>query len=119
MNRSMKSVLLSAFIFPGIGHIYLKRYISGALLAGTAFIALYFVISTAVERALQIVDKIQSGEIQPDVAVIAELIAKQPIGTEAQLTNIAMAALIIAWLIGIVDSYRVGRLQDGGAVADG
>jgi len=115
----MKSVLLSAFIFPGVGHVYLKRYISGALLAGVAFIALYFMISTAVERALQIVDKIQSGEIQADVAVIAELIAKQPIGTEAQLTNMAMAALIIAWLIGIVDSYRVGHLQDGGAVVDG
>jgi len=115
----MKSALLSAFIFPGVGHIYLKRYIAGALLAGTAFIALYFVITAAVERALQIVDKIQSGEIQPDVEVITELVAKQPIGTEAQLTTIAMAVLIIAWLIGIVDSYRIGRLQDGGAVADG
>ena len=115
----MKSALLSAFVFPGVGHVYLKRYVSGALLAGTAFMALYFVISTAVERALQIVDKIQRGEIQPDVAVITELVAKQPIGAEAQLTNIAMAVLIIAWLIGIVDSYRVGRLQDGGAVADG
>ena len=119
MNRSMKSALLSAFVFPGIGHVYLKRYISGALLAGTAFITLYFVIAAAVERALQIVDKIQSGEIQPDIAVITELVAKQPIGTEAQLTTIATAVLIIAWLVGIVDSYRIGRLQDGRSVADG
>ena len=113
MTRSMKSALLSAFIFPGVGHVYLKRYISGVLLAGTAFIALYFLISTAVERALQIVDKIQNGEIQPDVAVITELVAKQPIGTEAQLINIATTVFIITWLIGIADSYIVGRLQDG------
>ena len=33
-------------------------------------------------------------------------------GTEAQLLNIAAAVLFISWLIGIVDSYRVGRAQD-------
>ena len=119
MKKSTKAALLSAFVFPGIGHVYLKRYISGALLAGTAFITLYFVIAAAVERALQIVDKIQSGEIQADIAVITELVAKQVMGTDAQQINITTAVLIITWLIGIVDSYRVGRLQDGGAVADG
>jgi len=119
MNRSMKAALLSAFVFPGVGHVYLKRYISGTLLAGTALIALYFAITAAVERALQIVDKIQSGEIQPDVAVITELVTKQATGADAKLINIATAVLIITWLIGIVDSYRVGRLQDGDAVADG
>jgi len=115
----MKSALLSAFVFPGIGHFYLKRYITGAVLAGAAFIALYFMITTALERAQQIVDKIQRGEIQPDIAVITELIAKQPIGTEARLTTIATAVLIIAWLVGVVDAYRIGRLQDGRPVADG
>jgi len=115
----MKSALLSAFVFPGVGHLYLKRYISGALLAGTAFIALYFVIAAAVGRALQVVDKIQSGEIQADIAVITELVAKQVTGTDAQQINIAGAVFIITWLIGIVDSFRVGRLRDGGAVADG
>lgn len=115
----MKAALLSAFVFPGVGHVYLKRYIPGGLLAGTAFIALYFLISEMVERALQIVDKIQNGEIQPDVAVITELVSKQPMGNEAQLMSIATAVLIIAWLIGIVDSYRAGRLHGDGAVADG
>jgi ABC-type glycerol-3-phosphate transport system permease component len=114
----MKSALLSAFVFPGTGHFYLKRHITGAVLAGTAFIALYFMITTALERAQQIVDKIQSGEIQPDIAVITELVAKQPTGTDAQLTTIATAVLIIAWLVGVVDAYRIGRVQDGRAVAD-
>lgn len=114
----MKSALLSAFVFPGTGHFYLKRHITGAVLAGTAFIALYFMITTALERAQQIVDKIQSGEIQPDIVVITELVAKQPTGTDARLTTIATAVLVIAWLVGVVDSYRIGRLQDSRAVAD-
>jgi hypothetical protein len=110
MNNSMKAALLSAFIFPGAGHFFLKKYISGAVLVATAFAALYLIISNAVERALQIAEKIQSGEVQLDVAAIAELVSKQPTGTGTQVLNIATAVLFISWLIGIVDSYRVGRV---------
>ncbi len=109
MKKSTKAALLSAFVFPGVGHIFLKRYIPGAVLAVAAFMALYVLISNVVDKALQIADKIQRGEIQPDIAVITELVSKQPTGTEAQLINIATAILIISWLIGIADSYRVGR----------
>ena len=112
MNKPMKAALLSAFVFPGVGHFLLKKYIPGTVLAGTAFAGLYFLIAKTVERALQITEKIQSGEVQLDAATITELVSKQAIGTEAQLLNIAAAVLFISWLIGIVDSYRVGRAQD-------
>jgi len=111
MKKPTKAALLSALVFPGVGHVFLKRTLSGAVLAGAAFVALYVLVSSAVDRALEIVDKIQRGEIQPDIAVITELVSKQSTGTEAQIINIATAVLIIAWLIGVVDSYRVGRLQ--------
>jgi hypothetical protein len=110
MNNSMKAVLLSAFIFPGAGHFFLKKPIPGAALVVTAFAALYLIISNALERALQIAEKIQSGEVQLDVAAIAELVSTQPTGTGTQVLNIATAVLFISWLIGIVDSYRVGRV---------
>jgi hypothetical protein len=51
------------------------------------------------ERALQIGEKIQSGKVQIDVAVITGSISKQPAGTDAQLLNVVWAVLIIAWLI--------------------
>ena len=119
MNKPMKAALLSAFICPGAGHFFLKKYILGTVLAGTAFAVLYLLISKTVERALQISAKIQSGEIQPDVAAIAELVSTQPTGAETELANIATAVLVIVWLIGIVDSYRVGRMQDEGVKPSG
>ncbi len=112
MNKPMKAALLSAFVFPGVGHFLLKKYIPAAVLAGTAFAGLYFLIANTVERALQIAEKIQSGEVQPDVTTITELVSKQATGTEARLLNIAAVVLLISWLIGIADSYRVGRAQD-------
>ena len=112
MKKPMKVALLSAFVFPGVGHFLLKKYLLGAVLASTAFAGLYYLIAKAVEKTLQIAEKIQSGEVQPDVTTITELVSKQATGTEAQLLNIAAAALLISWLIGIADSYRVGRAQD-------
>lgn len=112
MKKPMKAALLSAFIFPGIGHFLLKKYIPGVVLAGTAFAGLYFLIAKSVEMALQITEKLQSGEVQLNAATISELVSDQSAGTESQLLDIALAVLLISWLIGIVDSYRVGRAQD-------
>lgn len=109
MNRPVKAALLSALVFPGVGHFFLRKYIFGGILAGSAFVSLYILVSTAVARAVQITDKIQSGEVELDVAAIAELVSNHPAGPEGQLLSIATAALLTAWVIGIVDSYRVGR----------
>jgi hypothetical protein len=117
MGKSMKAALLSALIFPGVGHFFLKKHITGSVLTGAAFASLSWLTSKTVERALQIAEKIQDGEIQFDVTAITELVSQQPTGTDAQLLNIATYVLIISWLIGIVDSYRVGRAQGQASAA--
>ena len=105
-------MLLSAFVFPGAGHFFLKRHIVGAVLAGTALTTLYLVISNVFVRAQQIAQKIQSGDILLDVAAIAESLSRQTTGIETQSLNLATAVFTLTWLAGIVDSYRVGRQQN-------
>ncbi len=118
MKKSMKAALLSAFVFPGAGHFFLKKHITGAILAGATFASLYFLVSRMVERALQITEKIQRGDIQLDIAAITELVSK-PTSTETLLLNITSAILIVFWIIGIADSYRIGHTQDKGDVTGG
>ena len=112
MKKSTTAVLLSAFVFPGAGHIYLKKYIPGIALAGASLTGIYYLISTTVEIAYQIADKIQSGDVPPDIATITELVTKYSTGSDAVMLNIVTIALLICWLIGIVDSYRVGCSRD-------
>ena len=112
MKKSTKALLLSALVFPGAGHLYLKKYLSASLLIGTVLIAFYFLITRAVEKAQHIVELIQTGEVQPDIASVTELITQSPTDSEGQLLNMATAALVIAWLVGIFDSYRVSRALD-------
>ena len=112
MKKSTKAVLLSAFLFPGVGHIYLKKYISGVVLVGASIAAISYLVSKAVERAFQIAEKIQAGGVPLDVEAITEMISRHSSGADLQLLNIATYALVICWLVGIVDSFRVGGVEN-------
>ena len=108
MKKSKKAALMSALLFPGIGHIYLKHYVRGITLISASLLALYYYISISFEKAMEITDKIRQGIVSLDVAEIEGLIAEQTTGAEAQILNMAMVAIVICWLIGIIDSYRLG-----------
>jgi hypothetical protein len=112
MRKSVKAVLYSTLLFPGSGHIYLKKYIPGFILIAAAFLPLYFILSTVVTSSLEISDKIVRGEIPPDLAVLTEVITEQVLGVEAYGFDSAGTVFIVLWLIGIIDSYRLGRLKD-------
>ena len=111
VRYSVKAALLSGLVFPGLGHLYLKRYLRGALLAAGAAALTYFIVSVAVNSAMDIAGKIEGGQVQPDAASISEAVSKASQDAERS-TDIATTILIALWLIGIVDSYREGRARD-------
>ena len=112
MRKSTKAVLLSALVFPGIGHLYVKKYLPGLILITASFAAIYYLMSKTVENALQISAKIQSGTVPLDVEAINELVSAQSSGADAPLYNMATIALTVCWLVGIFDAYRLGRERD-------
>ena len=111
MKQSTRAALLSAFIFPGLGHIYLKKYVAAVLLAGSTLAGIYYIISTVIEKAYEITEQIQRGEVSLDSTEIAELLSQQS-AADVQMMNAMTIVVVICWLIGIVDSYRVGHLRD-------
>ena len=111
MSKSLKAALLSALVFPGIGHFLLKKPVQGVLLSGVAIVCLYFLLTTAVEIAQQLSVKVQSGEIPMDVEKISEMVSQQLVGSDDQRINMPSLLLVICWLVGVVDSFRIGRSQ--------
>lgn len=109
MKKHTKAALLSAFVFPGLGHMIVKKYVAGGILLALALSSLIFLIADAVQQALELSAKLQSGEVGLDSASISQLLSGQVTGTEALLGNIATLVLVLCWLIGIIDSYRAGR----------
>ena len=111
MKRSSKAALLSGLIFPGIGHIVLKQYLRGSVLMLFALVALSVIVSSIYQRALTIVDRINSGDIPVDTGAIAEMVSNSTSGADSFIENIALIVLGACWLIGIIDSYRLGVAQ--------
>ena len=112
MKRSTKAALLSGLIFPGIGHIALKQYLRGSVLMLLALVALSVIVTRIYQRALIIVDRINSGDIPVDTGAIAEMVSNSSSGADSIIENIAVVVLAACWLIGIMDSYRLGIAQE-------
>lgn len=112
MKKSTTAALISAFIFPGLGHLYLKKYLTGVLLVGISFASLYYLVTSVLEMAMEISQKIESGTVQPDIATITAMVTQQSNSANAQLANIATIVLCICWLVGIIDAYRLGNKLD-------
>ncbi|MDH3612719.1 MAG: hypothetical protein OEU90_02740 [Gammaproteobacteria bacterium] len=112
MKRSTKAALLSGLVFPGIGHMVLKQYLRGSALMLAALIAMSLIVRAAISRALIVVDRINSGEIPIETRAITEAIANSTGGAESPIVKISLIVLGACWLIGIIDSYRLGKAQE-------
>ena len=112
MTRSTKSALLSGLVFPGIGHMVLKKYLRGSALIISALIASSIIVTIVIQRALTIVDRINSGDIPVETRAIAEMVSNSTNGVDSLIENISVIVLGACWLIGIIDSYRLGIAQE-------
>ncbi len=112
MTRSTKVALLSGLIFPGVGHMVLKQYLRGSVLMISALIASSVIVTVVIQRALTVVDHINSGDIPVETGAIAELVSNSTSGADSLIQNISVIVLGACWLIGIIDSYRLGIAQE-------
>lgn len=111
MKKSTKAALLSALVFPGIGHLYLKQWVVGLLLLIVAVVATGYIGTVVMGTASVIVEKIQSGAVPPDIDTITALVQQQTSGIE-QSIDTAKIIWLICWVVGIAGSYWQGRAQD-------
>jgi TM2 domain-containing membrane protein YozV len=111
LKKSTKAVLLSGLVFPGLGHFYLKRWVTGVVLSGVAAFAVYYISSIAMTIALEVSRRIETGAIPADIATVTNVVSQQFSGIE-QATNLASITLLVCWVTGVVGSYWQGQTQD-------
>jgi len=112
MKVSSKAALLSGLVFPGIGHMVLKQYLRGSVLMISALVALSVIVIRVFQRAMIIVDRINSGDIPLETGAIAEMVSNSTNGADSLVESTAVIVLGACWLIGIIDSYRLGTAQE-------
>lgn len=109
MHKATKAALISAFIFPGCGHFYLKSKLRGVVFTLFSAGCLYVLITFAAKIANDISEKILSGEIPLDASRLMAEISSQLSGGAGESPNIASLLLLTCWVVGIIDSFILGR----------
>lgn len=112
LSRRYKALLLSAFVFPGAGHLSLKRYGRGAGVMAIALAGVTVIISTWMTTAMAIVEKLQAGDAPVDADALSQLLDHAYQGHDGLIVDIAGYAVLFCWLFGMIDSYRLGKRQD-------
>ena len=90
----------------------LKHYLRGLVLMLSALIATSVIVAELFRRAMTIVDRINSGDIPVETGAIAEMVSNSTNGADSLIENISVIVLGACWLIGIIDSYRLGIAQE-------
>jgi len=103
-----KAVLLSILVFPGSGHLLLKKYHTGISLIIASAIALAILAYNIMQRAVDILNSIPTSEIlKLDIMSLSNMLTQ----TDTWLMQTSTSILVILWVISIVDSYRISRKQ--------
>lgn len=112
MKKAVKAALLSALVYPGVGHFYLKKTRMAVIFICAFTIPLYFIFLEIMARAEHIVEKINKGEIALNITAISASLSNATQGVEAQTLNIPVYVLLMIWFAAIIHAYRLGLINN-------
>jgi uncharacterized membrane protein len=112
MKNSMKGALLSGLVFPGLGQIALKHYWRGFALVVAVMACLYIIIVTAVQQAYAILDTIETEGGMPDSETISQAAAQAAAASDSPIISVVSVLIIVCWIVGIIDAFRIGKQKD-------
>lgn len=111
MKKTTKSVLFSTLIFPGSGHLLLRRWLRGLVFIIPVMLAFGYIMNYSVDQALTVIDRILSGDISPDTASIQEVIKQTAEEGQNTLLVVSKIVFIVGWLVAAVDVYMIAKKE--------
>lgn len=112
MNRAAAAALLSALVFPGVGHFYLRRPRRAWLFLVPALVAAVIWFGDVTSQVSAILDQVASGAIAPDPVAIAAKLEKE--GGGSSLVSLASIVFVVCWIGAIVDCFLIARRGPAG-----
>ena len=111
MKASSKAALLSALVFPGLGQMYLKRYVRGLIPMVLVLTGLGVLIARATVVALQVLDKMQLQGGTVDMNAVSNLAAGSAAHGDSY-SSLIWLGIAVCWVFSVIDAYRLGKEKD-------
>ena len=112
MKHSLRGALLSGLVFPGLGQITLKCYRRGLILLVVVSASLLLIVIKGVQQAFAILEKIELQGGALDMGTILNAAIEASTTPESLILKLLFLWVIVCWIIGIVDAFRIGRRKD-------
>ncbi len=112
MKNALKGVLLSGLVFPGVGQVYLKHYKRGIALMIIVSVSLLVIVVKAVLQTFTILEKIELEGQAINMSAILNATTQASTTSDSLLYNFLLFLIILCWIIGILDAYRIGKKRD-------
>jgi TM2 domain-containing membrane protein YozV len=113
MKLSYKAALLSAFVFPGVGQFYLKRYLRGLMLMFFVFTGLGYIIWSATVAALSTLD--DAMVVFPDstrnLQDLSKIAGSKTLTTDPY-HDAVFYVIICFWIFAAIDAYIIGKEKE-------
>ena len=105
MRPSFKAALISALVFPGLGHFALKRKARGCWFLLPCALAIVFLIRVAAARANAMLAQIDSGALALDPTAIAGQLSVT--GAPSTLVTLTTVVIALCWVGSIIDAFLI------------
>ena len=109
MNNSLRAVLLSGLVFPGVGQVVLKHYKRGITFILTASVSLMVTAVKAVENAIPILEKVKAEGGGISMNRITSAVTQATTPSQSLTFKLLLLLFIFTWFIGVVDAYIIGK----------
>ncbi|MCX5810732.1 MAG: DUF5683 domain-containing protein [Proteobacteria bacterium] len=113
MKVSYKAALLSTFVFPGVGQLYLKKYLRGLVIMFIVFTGLGYTIWSATKSLLNRLDdvmvKVQSGS--KNLQELSDILGSKMLTTDPY-HDAVFYVIVCFWIFAIIDAYRIGKQSE-------
>ncbi len=108
MNKAIKAALLSALVFPGSGHLYLKSRRRGLAIMFLTALALVSLVVRATRDMLTILQTLQTQGNNIDLDTLSQVAAAT---SHSAFSNYGflVSLLVGCWIFSIFDAYRIGK----------
>ncbi len=112
MPNALKAALLSGLVFPGLGQLVLKHHKRGMALMLVVLACLMAIVIKGVQQSLAILEKIASEGGVIDMRTVSSAASQASTTSSSLIFNLGLLLIIICWMIGVVDAYRIGKKKD-------
>ena len=113
MKASIRGMLLSGLVYPGLGQLILGRMTSGIILVLLATVTFVVLIYRVIERVYRLMDQILPllADNALNATTLKELLGSDDAGGWG-VEKICLIGFVVCWLVAIGHAYFVGKKID-------